>query len=767
MHLYFREQGAINSTLNKKRKIRKKISMKNKGKKISPKRETMRLNYFLANKYVLIGLTICITLILFAAFNYVINSFYLLADWTHDMEHPEKYLGLKNCLLNLDGASRFKYLLIAISVLVIIVVDFAFIYRVRTYLGEESFNVGQKGTTRWTTIEEIKKQYKEIDEKDTKYSGYPGFPVSRYENKMYIDNSMTNNLILGLTRSGKDEIFTIPCIDIYSRAEVQPSMVIIDPKLEQYKSSKSKLEERGYTTLLLNLIDPLHSMGFNPLTEVVEAYKKKDYADAELLAQSFAYSVFNPDESKGDSQFFDSSSVALLTALILAHVDDCLKEDERNGTTIHEKEISLYSIINTFTELGRQQIPNTPLTMLDVYFQERPMLDRAKLKYGTIELAGSRTKGSVFANMMTKLSIFTYENIAKMTAESSLNLVDIGFGEKPLAIFLGIPDYDRSTHFIASVFIRQVYFVLAKNCQFQGKCKRPVKFILNEFGNMPRVEAMESIITVCLGRNISFDLYVQSYTQIDDLYGDSAKTIKQNCGNHIYLMTNDIDTAESFSKLIGSETITDIQRTGEKLSLSKTIMESTLERPLLNANELMELKEGHCVVKRVMKRQDQERNRIVPYPIFNCDEFGTTMKYRYEYLSDSFPLPDTINLTEINTEDRSHINHTERVWNYDLTFQEFDRQKLEAVRVENHKKENARSETADCQDICLCQLKVEVLEGVWRKLEELLGEDFEVQYNLHTDTTTVQEFYNIIDQAGIEDIWKKALKTQLRNGVIS
>ena len=62
---------------------------------------------------------------------------------------------------------------------------------------------------------------------------------------------------------------------------------------------------------------------------------------------------------------------------------------------------------------------------------------------------------------------------------------------------------------------------------------------------------------------------------------------------------------------------------------------------------------------------------------------------------------------------------------------------------------------------------MEVLEGVWRKLEELLGEDFEVQYNLHTDTTTVQEFYNIIDQAGIEDIWKKALKTQLRNGVIS
>lgn len=114
----------------------------------------------------------------------------------------------------------------------------------------------------------------------------------------------------------------------------------------------------------------------------------------------------------------------------------------------------MYSIINTFTELGRQKIPNTPnLSMLDLYFSERPPLDRAKLKYASIEMAGDRTKGSVYANMMAKMTIFTYENIAKMTAESSIQLKDIGFGEKPIAVFLGIPDYDRSTHFLASVFI--------------------------------------------------------------------------------------------------------------------------------------------------------------------------------------------------------------------------------------------------------------------------------------------------------------------------
>ena len=64
--------------------------------------------------------------------------------------------------------------------------------------------------------------------------------------------------------------------------------------------------------------------------------------------------------------------------------------------------------------------------------------------------------------MLSYLGVFIDENIAKMTAESSINLADIGFGEKPIAISLGIPDYDKSTHFIASIFIRQVYFILAK-----------------------------------------------------------------------------------------------------------------------------------------------------------------------------------------------------------------------------------------------------------------------------------------------------------------
>ena len=315
-------------------------------------------------------------------------------------------------------------------------------------------------------------------------------------------------------------------------------------------------------------------------------------------------------------------------------------EDTFVYTKENQKKINMYSIINTFTELARKKNKDhLDLTALDSYFSERPQLNRAKLKYAGIEVAGDRTKGSVFASMMAKLSIFTFENIAKMTAESSLNLSDVGFGSKPVAVFLAIPDFDKSNHFLATVFIRQLTFVLEKMATRNpsGRCDRKVKFLCDEFGNLPAIEGMESIITVCLGRNISFDLYIQAYAQVKKLYGDDAETIMGNCGNQIFILTNDDNTAENFSKNLGTETILTAQRSGSKLDRKKHFTENTEERRLLNMNQLEELMPGECVVKRVMKRVDRKGRRIRPTPIFNSVESGKRFLYRYEYLTDSFP----------------------------------------------------------------------------------------------------------------------------------
>ena len=544
---------------------------------------------------------------------------------------------------------------------------------------------------------------------------------------------MTNNLCIGITRSGKGEMYVIPSIDVYSRAEKKTSMVVLDPKTELYKTSKETLEERGYDVYLLSLVDPEHSMGFNPLNQVINLYEAGDYANAELLVQTFCYSIFNPDKPINGDTFWQDSPTSLLSALVIAVIEDVFAWIQVDGATGEERKkhiqkINMFSIINLFGELVSQTNPDNPyVTGLDMFFQMRPSLDRAKIKFFGVEVAGSRTKASIYSSMLMKLTIFTYENFAKMTAESTMNLEDIGFGDKPIAVFIEMPDYDKSAHFLGSVFIRQLYFVLARKAtrQQNGRCKNRVKIIADEFGNMPAIEAMENIITVCLGRNISFDLYIQAYAQLNKLYGDNAKTISGNCGNTIYILSDDDDTTKQISANLGNETIVDMQRNGSRLSANKTIMETTADKPLLNPNQLEELKPGECVIKRIMKRRDLKGRLITPHPIFNSLENKRRLLFRYEYLTDTFPNPDEVDISDVNKEDLSHIKVNERVWDYRMSFALFN---FTTTEKESNKKEKT--------------IKIGELdnsENLIAALKEVLGSTIKKNMNIDTVMDMLRE----------------------------
>lgn len=308
----------------------------------------------------------------------------------------------------------------------------------------------------------------------------------------------------------------------------------------------------------------------------------------------------------------------------------------------HEKYINLPNVLIKFTRLAETYIPPQvegaePRNALDLYFESRDALDVARNLYSSIKIAGGeRTKGSVYSTVLSKLTGFMDDKIKKMTAYSSFQLTQIGFGERPVAVFLALPDFDNSNTFIQSIFISQTYYALAKRAIMNGgKCSREVIFLLDEFGNIPAIDNMSSMITVCLGRNIRFNLVVQAYSQLDKEYGEhDADTIYGNCGNQIYIQTDNYKTAEQFSNLIGKETIVNVTRMGGELSLTiqKQYTESTEEKPLLNPNELMEFVEGECVIKRVMMRKDQYNNKVKPRPIYNTGK--TSFPLRYQYLSD-------------------------------------------------------------------------------------------------------------------------------------
>ena len=217
----------------------------------------------ISNKKNVALIVIAIDVLSFLLINFIINSFAGITSSVGGKGSLEDALTVLNILPNMNMIvhSKFVRSVYTVLFLFIAVLDVAFVYQIKFAYSEEEINIGQKGTQRWTTFEEIKQQYVEIEDRKVEYDGPPGFPICEHGNKIYIDTSPVNNVVIGTTRSGKGETMVYKSIDVYSRSKKKPSMVTIDMKIELYKSSKPTLEKRGYDVYLLNLQDPLHSMG--------------------------------------------------------------------------------------------------------------------------------------------------------------------------------------------------------------------------------------------------------------------------------------------------------------------------------------------------------------------------------------------------------------------------------------------------------------------------------------------------------------------------
>lgn len=623
----------------------------------------------------------------------------------------------------------------------------------------------QKGSARFTTFKEIKDQYRDVPDKAERYKGGGGVPIARYKNRLFIDDSPVNNLIIGTTRSGKGETFVFSTIDIYSRAEKQASMILNDPKGELYSASKETLEGLGYHVEVLNLMNPNQSMSYNLLQLTIDAFFEGNYSLAQQYARSVAFMLYYDPKSK--DPFWSNSSTDLCTALILALCEQCKNEPEK---------INMYNVALMLSDLGSRTVEDddgNEISALDDFFNSFPENHPAKMQYATINFAGGQTRASILANTNAKLGVFTLDGTAKLTSQNTLDMAKIGFGHwikgkakpltrikiifpegieesittdsdggftlyhkvhleegnvfnincdghiskftvksskddvlevegennevkihevmnfsKPVALFMIVPDYDATFNVIASLYVKQVYTSLARIASNTkaGKCDREVIFILDEFGNMPAIEGMANIITVCLGRNIRFNLVIQAYSQLENLYGEDWKTIDGNCGNTLYLLTADESTAELISKKLGEKTIVTKSRSGQTFSLNKSKTESVDSRRLLTATEVMGLQEGEMIVLRVIKRQDKERKRIKSYPIYLTGK--TALKYRWEYLADYYDTDKSINEIDIPC---THANKDLSKMRVDFTInkykQNLELQEQEITKVQHENEE--------------------------------------------------------------------------------
>lgn len=466
-------------------------------------------------------------------------------------------------------------------------------------------------------------------------------------------------LIIGTTSSGKTTACLIPTIRILGHSGEKPCMVISDPKGELFTTTSRILEDEGYRVMTLDLRDPFSSTKWNPMDHAYDLYHKgKDFknhitrvnngkkpkdlgfrevpgevygeewygfdgiayasidsvkvavASAEQVYCDLAFSELReicntiaPKSPKNNDPTWEEGAQDFLYGCALAMLEDSMIP-ELGMTKEKFNFFNLYKIA-TF----RDPDADAPFETVRKYLlqgRDESTSNVPNLTSAVINNAPNTTK-SYIGVLNGKISFMNDIGISYLTSESDISFDD--FTNKPTAFYLIIPDDREERHNLAILCLSQLYKRLVDKANSYNNKKLPnhVYFILEEFGNLPPIPKFDSMITVSRGRNILYEMAVQSYTQLETKYGkDSAMTILGNCNAQIYLGTDDQHTRDDFSKMCGevqllheetntSTTKNEKDKDGKSTSTSVQLQRTT--RPLITAYELGQIERNTVVVK--------------------------------------------------------------------------------------------------------------------------------------------------------------------------
>jgi len=462
-----------------------------------------------------------------------------------------------------------------------------------------------------------------------------------------------HTIVLGTTGSGKTQGYVLPYVYTLGHSGEKPNMVITDPKGEIYTQMAETLRRNGYDVQVFNLSEPTKSSRWNPFERSWDFFTRAHNLDKELkkhVATDPTKLNLRVISNNYPNEWYEFNGVAFpsfdmadmerktLKQRLLSEAEADIKdicavicpiENERDpsweqgardmiqGTALAMLEDSLrpelgmtrekFNFYNVFKILTlRDSDPNNSFGSIRNYFEGRSRLSPAAMLAQTVVANSENTMRNFFGVVTNKLSMFADKGICYITSGTEISFNN--FIQKPTAFFLVIPDQIKIRHPLAILCVAQLYKSLVELANsLGGTLKWPTYFILDEFGNMPKLNDFETIVTVARSRKVFLTLVLQDYKQLESVYGqEKAVTIRNNCNTQIFIGVNDMDTRKSFSDLMGEMSIeaksTGISKTTGKAAEqdtdagSKSTNYNTVSRPLLPPNELLDLKPGNIYV---------------------------------------------------------------------------------------------------------------------------------------------------------------------------
>ena len=371
---------------------------------------------------------------------------------------------------------------------------------------------GQHGTARWLKPKEFTKVFKKVIlspfiELEKQHFGTGGLVVGYNKLKdgaeeiYYIDGN-THSITVGATRSGKSRTIVVETIATLGLAG--ESIIVSDPKSELYHYTAGFMEELAYEVIVIDFKTPLKSNKYNFLQPVINAINNEDYLRAEQYAWDITEAIVGKDTSKMEKIWRDGE-LAIIAGTIMAVVYENKEHPEYQNLT------NVYMFISEMCMSEDGEMP------INDYIEDLPPENPASRIFNIARIAPERTRSSFFTSALLTLKLFTSESIYTMTCSSDFDLKDTGNTKR--IIYIILPD-ERLTYYpLASLFVNQQYVSLVESADLRGGVlQNRVNFVLDEMGNFTTIPSFANMLTVGGGRKIRFNLFLQSFSQLEEKY---------------------------------------------------------------------------------------------------------------------------------------------------------------------------------------------------------------------------------------------------------
>ena len=428
----------------------------------------------------------------------------------------------------------------------------------------------EQGSSRWATVQEINRKYaaKEIV--------FPGVPKemqnmiltsqARLGFDFHRHGKNGNTIIFGGPGTWKSRGYIIPNL-----MQMNCNFVVTDPKGELAKKCGDMLRRMGYRVLVFDVSKPEKSLCYNPFV----------YFRNDMDVLDFVNNFFSSQEQKNTQkmdQYWDEMAKNLMMAFCFLLYHEAPEEEQNLATVLqllHAAEVS--------DEDGFM----SPVDMIFAKLEKEKPGHIAVGYYKDYHKGGAKTLQSIQSTLSSKLAYFNLEALQKLTITDDIDIRS--FATQKTALFCVTPDSKSSLNFLIGTLYQQMFqqlYDLADDV-YDGPLPIHIRFLMDEFANIALPDDYHKILSTARSRNISFAIVLQDKSQIEKTFETLHKTILGDCSEWLFLGSNEKETCEYFSSLVGKETVMSRSTSqSHGVNANYTVQYTPTQRDLMTPDEM-------------------------------------------------------------------------------------------------------------------------------------------------------------------------------------